>query len=89
MTMELLPYLLLLLAILAGGLNAIRSSLVLFGVSVIVGHALQRLAPIAILWITALGLSLFLPKRLRRGSLGRGMGFVVFGGPSQAILKAA
>jgi membrane protease YdiL (CAAX protease family) len=85
--MELLPYLLLLLAILASGLNAIRSSLFLFVVSVIAGLALQRLAPIAILWITALGLALFLPKRLRWEPIGRGMGFVVFGGLAFAMLS--
>lgn len=65
MNIEMMPYLLLLLAILAAWLPDARISILFGGIAVATGLALGRLMPVSVIWILALGLSLWLPTRLQ------------------------
>jgi hypothetical protein len=75
---EFIPYLLLLLAIIAGWLTETRISLFILGIAVAAGIALGRLTPISIIWIGALGLTIWLPTKFRLHVLARWFCFAVF-----------
>jgi len=65
MNIEMVPYLLLLLAILAGWLTDARVSILFVGIAVAAGLVLGRLMPISVIWILTLGLSLWLPTKFQ------------------------
>jgi membrane protease YdiL (CAAX protease family) len=61
MHLDLIPYLLLLLAVIAGWITEVRFSIFFLGLAMAAGLAFGTLTPIGALWIGILGLSLWLP----------------------------
>lgn len=78
MSIELLPYFLLLLAIIIGWRSTIKNSMVVFFAAVVSGLLLQRLEITALISIIALGLSIWLPAKLRLKGPWRMLSFAVF-----------
>jgi membrane protease YdiL (CAAX protease family) len=71
MTLELIPYLLLLVAIIIGWRLDARISIAFLAAAIIAGLVLDRLAPIALIWIAILGLSIWIPTKLQHKGLWR------------------
>lgn len=78
MTFDLLPYLLLMLAIVLGAFSARRLSMALLGVAVLAGVFTGRLVPASVIWIAALGLSLWLPHTYKLPKVTRWLSVSLF-----------
>lgn len=78
MLIDFVPYLLLLISVIACWMTSVRTSLIWFGVSMIAAVALQRVQLLGVVWLLLSGLSLWAPTYFSLVKWQRGIGLALF-----------